>query len=70
MFDRGGFLIGKAFHSIVVLVPLHVSKFYRVLKKLTASFTGRGPFIRGNALRRQVILAIRLNTFRLEYTTN
>jgi hypothetical protein len=36
MFGRGVFLKGKSFHSIVIVVPLHVSKFYRVLKKLTA----------------------------------
>jgi hypothetical protein len=36
MFGRGVFLKGKNFHSIVIVVPLHVSKFYRVLKKLTA----------------------------------
>jgi hypothetical protein len=37
MFGRGVVLKGKTFHSIVIVVPLHVSKFYRVLKKLTAS---------------------------------
>jgi hypothetical protein len=36
MFGRGVFLKDKNFHSIVIVVPLHVSKFYRVLKKLTA----------------------------------
>jgi hypothetical protein len=36
MFGGGVFLKGKNFHSIVIVVPLHVSKFYRVLKKLTA----------------------------------
>jgi hypothetical protein len=36
MFGRGVFLKGKNFHSIVIVVPLHVSKLYRVLKKLTA----------------------------------
>jgi hypothetical protein len=36
MFGRGVFLKGKNFDSIVIVVPLHVSKFYRVLKKLTA----------------------------------
>jgi hypothetical protein len=36
MFGRGVLLKGKDFHSIVIVVPLHVSKFYRVLKKLTA----------------------------------
>jgi hypothetical protein len=36
MFGRGVFLKAKNFHSIVIVVPLHVSKFYRVLKKLTA----------------------------------
>jgi hypothetical protein len=40
MFGRGIFLKGKNFHSIVIVVPLHVSKFYRVLKKLRAE--GRG----------------------------
>jgi hypothetical protein len=35
-FSRGVFLKGKNFHSIVIVVPLHVSKFYRVLKKLAA----------------------------------
>jgi hypothetical protein len=34
MFGRGVFLKGKNFHSIVIVVPLHVLKFYRVLKKL------------------------------------
>jgi hypothetical protein len=32
----GGILKGRNFHSIVIVGPLHVSKFYRVLKKLTA----------------------------------
>jgi hypothetical protein len=36
MFGRGVFLKGKNFDSIVIVVPLHVSKFYRVLKKSTA----------------------------------
>jgi hypothetical protein len=36
MFGGGVFLKGKNFHSIVIVVPLHVSKFYRALKKLTA----------------------------------
>jgi hypothetical protein len=36
MFGRGVFLKGKNFHSVVIVVPLHVSKFSRVLKKLTA----------------------------------
>jgi hypothetical protein len=36
MFGRGVFLKEKSFHSIVIAVPLHVSKFYRVRKKLTA----------------------------------
>jgi hypothetical protein len=36
MFGGGVFLKGKNSHSIVIVVPLHVSKFYRVLKKLTA----------------------------------
>jgi hypothetical protein len=36
MFGRGVFLKVKNFHSIVIDVPLHVSKFLRVLKKLTA----------------------------------
>jgi hypothetical protein len=36
MFGRGVFLKSKTFHSIVIVVPLPVSKFYRVLKKLTA----------------------------------
>jgi hypothetical protein len=40
MFGRGVFLKGKIFHSIVILVPLHVSKFYRVVKKLIASSGG------------------------------
>jgi hypothetical protein len=35
MFGRGVFLKGKSPHSIVIVVPLHFSKFYRVLKKLT-----------------------------------
>jgi hypothetical protein len=38
MFGRGVSLKGKTLHSIVIVVPLHVSKFYRVLKKLTAFF--------------------------------
>jgi hypothetical protein len=36
VFGRGVFLKGKNFHSIVIVVPLQVSKSYRVLKKLTA----------------------------------
>jgi hypothetical protein len=36
MFGRGVFLKDKNFHSIVIVVALHVSKFYRVPKKLTA----------------------------------
>jgi hypothetical protein len=36
MFGQGVFLKGKNFDSIVIVVPLHVAKFYRVLKKLTA----------------------------------
>jgi hypothetical protein len=40
MFGRGVFLKGKNFHSIVIVVPLGVSKFSRVLKKLTASREG------------------------------
>jgi hypothetical protein len=36
MFGRAVFLKRKNFHSIVIVVPVHVSKFYRVLKKLTA----------------------------------
>jgi hypothetical protein len=36
MFGRAVSLKGKNFDSIVIVVPLHVSKFYRVLKKLTA----------------------------------
>jgi hypothetical protein len=38
MFGRGVFLKGKNLHSIVIVVPLHVSKFSRALKKLTASW--------------------------------
>jgi hypothetical protein len=41
MFGRGVFLKGKSFHSIVIVVPLHVSKFCWVLKKLTAQLWGR-----------------------------
>jgi hypothetical protein len=36
MFGRGVFLKGKNFHSIAIVVPLQVSNFHRVLKKLTA----------------------------------
>jgi hypothetical protein len=36
MFSRGVFLKSKNCHSIVIVVPLHVSKFFRVLKKFTA----------------------------------
>jgi hypothetical protein len=36
MFGSGVFLKSKNFHLIVIVVPFHVSKFYRVLKKLTA----------------------------------
>jgi hypothetical protein len=42
MFGRGVFLKGENFHSIVIVVPLHVSKFYRVIKKLTAYIRPRG----------------------------
>jgi hypothetical protein len=38
MFGRGVFLKGKNCHSIVIVVPLHVSKLFRVLKKLTACY--------------------------------
>jgi hypothetical protein len=36
MFGRGVFLTGNNFHSIVIVVPLHVSKLSRVLKRLAA----------------------------------
>jgi hypothetical protein len=36
MFGRDVFLKGKRFHSIVVLVPFHVSKLSRVHKELIA----------------------------------
>jgi hypothetical protein len=41
MFGRGVFLKGKNYHSIVIVVPLHVSNFSRVLKKLTAHASHR-----------------------------
>jgi hypothetical protein len=44
MFGRGVFLKVKNFHSIVIVVRLHVSKFSRVLKKLTA-YTVRHDFL-------------------------
>jgi hypothetical protein len=37
MFGPGVFLKGKNFDSTVIVVPLHFSKPYRVLKKLKAS---------------------------------
>jgi hypothetical protein len=37
MSGQGIFLKAKNFHSIVIVVPLHVSNFSGVLKKLTAS---------------------------------
>jgi hypothetical protein len=44
MFGCSVFLKGKNLHSIVIVVLLHVSKFYRVLKKLTAyQKPGRSP---------------------------
>jgi hypothetical protein len=43
MFGRGVFLKGKNFHSIMIVVPLHGSKFYRVLKKLMAYPEGVQP---------------------------
>jgi hypothetical protein len=36
MFGRGVLLKDKNFDSIAIVVPLHISKFSRVLKKLTA----------------------------------
>jgi hypothetical protein len=36
MFGRGVFLKVKNFHPIVIAVPLHISEFSQVLKKLTA----------------------------------
>jgi hypothetical protein len=36
IFGRGVFLKGKNFHSIVIVVPLHVSKSCQAIKKLTA----------------------------------
>jgi hypothetical protein len=39
MFGRGAFLKSKNFDSMVIVVPLHVSKSYRVLKELTAYLT-------------------------------
>jgi hypothetical protein len=51
MFGRGVFLKGKNFRSIVIVVPLHVSTFYRVLKKLTAY---SGAHLRGNDTRKEI----------------
>jgi hypothetical protein len=42
VFGRGVFLKGKNCDSIVIVVPLQVSKFYRVLKKLTISWRSGG----------------------------
>jgi menaquinone-dependent protoporphyrinogen IX oxidase len=40
----GVFLNGKHFDSIVIVVPVQVSKFYRVLKRFTASFQSAFSF--------------------------
>jgi hypothetical protein len=34
---RWAFVASQNFHSVVIIVPLHVSKFFRALEKLTAS---------------------------------
>jgi hypothetical protein len=54
VFGRGVFLKGESFDSIVIVVPLHVSKFYRVLKKLTAY---RAP-VRCQILRMHFMLSV------------
>jgi hypothetical protein len=61
MFGRGVFLKLKNFHSILIAVRLHVSKFYQVLKKSTAlsfvrQFSDRKP---------QTVLRISLKRIRL-----
>jgi hypothetical protein len=36
MFGRAVVLKSKTFHSIVIVIPLQISNFYRVIKKLPA----------------------------------
>jgi hypothetical protein len=40
MFGRGVLLKGQNFRPIVIVVSLHVLKFYRILKKLTDECRG------------------------------
>jgi hypothetical protein len=54
MFGRCVFLKDKYFYSIVIVVPLRVSKFYRVLKKLTAYSVGGHFFTEVAAFSRSI----------------